>query len=59
MGFFLMYVLKIIDVYECKGKGCILFVFFRNMSWWILYNGFGIMEKYDEDVYENFIFIVL
>lgn len=53
-----MYVLKI-DVYECIGKGCILFVFFRNMSWWILYNGFGIMEKYDEDVYENFFFIVL
>lgn len=53
-----MYVLKI-DVYECIGKGCILFVFFRNMSWWIFYNGFSIMEKYDEDVYENFFFIVL
>lgn len=59
MGFFLMHALKIIDVHECKGKGCTLLVFSRNMSWWIPHNGLGIMEKYDEDVYENPFFTAL
>lgn len=53
-----MHALKI-DVHECIGKGCTLLVFSRNMSWWIPHNGLGIMEKYDEDVYENPFFTAL
>ena len=32
---------------------------YRNIGWWSKHNGPSIMEKYDEDIYENPFFVAL